>query len=174
MKLKVLKKQNGSRDCIVCGKESEASLRADFYELAGEVLACPFVARNEHQSYPGRMHGGMISAVLDETIGRAVNIREPDTWGVTGELKVRFKAPVPLGEPLLAVAVITKNIGRLFVGKGHIEDREGRILATAEATYMKLPMEQISTSPLYGWGVYPDAEPVEWIEVKGMDGYTDV
>ena len=47
-------------------------------------------------------------------------------------------------------------------------------LAEHNEEFFALPMEQISTSPLYGWGVYPDTEPVEWIEVKGMDGYTDV
>jgi len=36
-----------------------------------------------HQGYPNHMHGGMISAVLDETLGRAVQIYDTGIWGVT-------------------------------------------------------------------------------------------
>ena len=43
--------------------------------------------REEHQSYPGRLHGGISSTILDETIGRAILLLQPDVWGVTVEIK---------------------------------------------------------------------------------------
>ncbi len=57
-------------------------LRGRFYvlELAAagvpEVLGV-FTLREEHQSYPGRLHGGISTAILDETIGRAITIADP-------------------------------------------------------------------------------------------------
>ena len=33
MKYKVVKKQNGSKRCIVCGVDNELGLKASFYEL---------------------------------------------------------------------------------------------------------------------------------------------
>ena len=42
-----------------------------------------------HQSYPGILHGGIISAILDETIGLAIMITEENVLGVTVELKLK-------------------------------------------------------------------------------------
>ena len=107
MKCKVLKKQNNSDMCIVCGVENDASLKSVFYELEGGLIAGVTTPKDIHQSYPNRMHGGMISALLDETLGRAVQIGKPDIWAVTGELSVRFKKPVPLDKPVICVGKIT-------------------------------------------------------------------
>ena len=62
--------QNVSRMCIVCGVENRFGLRGRFYTVDGGELVGVFQPQVEHQGYPGRMHGGMVSAILDETIGR--------------------------------------------------------------------------------------------------------
>jgi len=144
MNLKVLKKQNNSRMCIVCGTLNSASLKCPFYELEGDIVVAPFVGQDIHQSYPGRMHGGIISALLDEIAGRAVQIAAPDQWGVTGELTVRYKRPVPLGEPLLCVGKVVRDTPHLFFSEAFIEDRDGKILATSKATYVKLAIADIA------------------------------
>ena len=72
--------------------------------------------REEHQSYPGRLHGGVSSAILDETIGRAILLLQPDAWGVTVEFSVRFRRPLPLDEEIRCVARITRDTSRLFEG----------------------------------------------------------
>ena len=71
MKYKVLKKQNVGKMCFVCGTENNLGLKTDFYELEnGELVGiCKF--KEGHQSFPGRGHGGVSAALLDETIGRA-------------------------------------------------------------------------------------------------------
>ena len=132
MKCKVLKKQNNSDMCIVCGVENDASLKSVFYELEGGMIAGVTTPKDIHQSYPNRMHGGMISALLDETLGRAVQIGKPDIWAVTGELSVRFKKPVPLDKPVICVGKITKDTSRVYIAEGFIEDEEGNILATLQ------------------------------------------
>lgn len=51
----------------------------------------------KQQSYPGRLHGGITTALLDETIGRAIMIRyEEMLWGVTVEFTTKFKKPIPI------------------------------------------------------------------------------
>ena len=144
--MKVINKQTNSKMCIICGIENPCGVKASFYEMEDNSVIALFSFKEIHQSYPERTHGGMISAMLDETIGRAIWAIEPNTWGVTANLQVKFRKPVPYEIPLKAVGSITENKSRLFKGVGRIETMEGEVLAEAEATYLKLPLSKISTS----------------------------
>jgi acyl-coenzyme A thioesterase PaaI-like protein len=140
----VLATQNVSRMCAVCGVENPVSLKGQFFEIEGGEVLGVFRPLEVHQSYPGRLHGGVASAALDETIGRAVNITEPDAWGVTVELTVRFKKPVPLDAELRVIARITRDSRRLFEGTGEIVLPDGSVAVEASGKYMKMPIEQIA------------------------------
>lgn len=144
MTRKVMSKQNVSRMCMVCGRDNDASLKARFLELEDGELLGVFSPLESHQSYPGRLHGGISSAILDETIGRAINIREPDAWGVTVELSLKYRKPVPLDDEILAVARITKDSRRIFEGSGEIVLSDGTVAVEATGRYMKLPIDRIA------------------------------
>jgi uncharacterized protein (TIGR00369 family) len=143
MKRKVVGSQNVSRMCMVCGVENHAGFQARFFELDGGDLAGVFQPRPEHQSYPGRLHGGLASALLDETIGRAINVAETQTWGVTVEFTAKFRRPVPLDREVRAVGRITKNSSRLFEGTGEIVLEDGTVAVEAFGKYLKMPIEGI-------------------------------
>lgn len=144
MKRKVLAAQNVSSMCLVCGRDNPSSLKARFYELEGGELLGVFAPLEIHQSYPGRVHGGVITAMLDETIGRAVNVDDPDAWGVTAELTVRFRKPVPLGEEVRVLGRITRDSRRLFEGSGEIILADGTVAAEATGRYMKMGIDKIT------------------------------
>ena len=169
MKLKVTKKQHNSNDCIVCGMHNHASLKASIYEVEGDMVVGLITGEECHQSYPHRMHGGIITALLDEIIGRAINIVEPDTFGVTGSLEIKFKKPVPLGKQIKVVGKVTRNTSRLFEAEGFVEDEDGNILDYAHAVYIKQPVEVIAGEKFSekDWYIIPDN--VEYIEVKNVD-----
>jgi acyl-coenzyme A thioesterase PaaI-like protein len=118
VKRKIVGAQNVSRMCMVCGTENSAGLKSRFYELEGDELLGVFTPRPEHQGYPGRLHGGIASMVLDETIGRAINIEDREAWGVTAQLTVRYRKPVPLDREVRVIGRITKDSGRMFEGTG--------------------------------------------------------
>jgi uncharacterized protein (TIGR00369 family) len=141
--LKVLGTQNVSRMCMVCGKENVAGLKGHFLELENGELLGVFHPRAEHQGYPGRLHGGVASALLDETIGRAINLANRDAWGVTVELTVRFRKPVPIGPEVRAIGRITKDSSRLFEGTGEIVLEDGSVAVSASGKYLRLPIEKI-------------------------------
>ena len=129
--------------CFVCGMDNEASLKTKYYELENKSILGLFEGKELHQSYPKRMHGGIITALLDETVGRAIQIDEPDTFGVTVELIVRYLKPVPLDETLYCVGKITEKKKILFYGEGYISNTQGEILATVSAKYMKQDVRKI-------------------------------
>jgi uncharacterized protein (TIGR00369 family) len=144
MERPVLGAQNVSRMCMVCGRDNPYSLKARFYELDGDEILGVFDPLEIHQSYPGRVHGGVISAMLDETIGRAINISEDDAWGVTVELTVRFRKPVPTGVEVRVLGRITRDTNRLFEGSGEIVLDDGTVAAEAAGRYVKLPIDRIA------------------------------
>jgi uncharacterized protein (TIGR00369 family) len=148
MKRRVLAAQNISRMCLVCGTENRAGLKARFYELDDGELLGVFRPLEEHQSYPGRLHGGIASAILDETMGRAIMITQPGTWGVTAELTIRYRRPVPLDGDVKVVARITRNAGRLFEGAGEIRLPDGSVAVEASGKYLRMPLEDITEAGL--------------------------
>ena len=64
--MKVTSKQRNSKMCMICGLENEYGLRAPFYNMEDGSVMTLFKYREQHQSYPGRVHGGLITAMLDE------------------------------------------------------------------------------------------------------------
>jgi uncharacterized protein (TIGR00369 family) len=145
MLLKVTGKQPNSKMCLVCGLKNQFGLHTNFYELDNNELLAIFKPRKEHQSYPGRLHGGIISTILDETIGRAIMIQsEGAIWGVTIDLQIRFKKPAPLDEKLRVVGRITQNSSRFFEGTGELLLHDGSVAAEGYGKYLKTPLEKIA------------------------------
>lgn len=148
MKYKIIKKQHISKMCFVCGEKNDFGLHATFYETdAGELVAL-INPSEQHQGYPGRMHGGIAASILDETIARSIcNGKNEQIWGVTLELKTRFRKPVPLGQELKIVGRVTNEGSRSFEGTGEIVLPDGEIAVSAEGKYMKVNIERIADDP---------------------------
>ena len=142
MKLKVVRKQCNSSDCIICGVNNPNGVKASFYSM--EDGSCVALARflEQHQSYPSRTHGGMVTALLDETIGRALWVEDDNLWGVTMKINVEFHAAAPYGEDLICVAKKTKRSKMFFDGVAELYDMSGKLLDRAYATYIIIPLEQ--------------------------------
>ena len=163
MKYKITGKQNNSANCMVCGTENKFSLNSRFYELDNGELAVTFRSEDWHQSYPGRVHGGIAAAVLDELIGRALGIAQPGVWGVTVELSIKYKKPIPTEADLKAIARITKNSRLIFEGEGELLLPDGSVAAHAWGKYMKMPIEKISGREFSTneWFLIEEDEPTE-------------
>jgi acyl-coenzyme A thioesterase PaaI-like protein len=148
MKYKVLKKQYISKMCFVCGVKNDFGLHANFYETDANELVALINPSEQHQGYPGRMHGGIATAILDETIGRSIcSGKDEQIWSVTLELKTKFRKPIPLGQELKIVARVTSEGTRSFEGTGEIVLPNGDIAVSAEGKYMKVNIERIADNP---------------------------
>jgi acyl-coenzyme A thioesterase PaaI-like protein len=142
---RVVAKQPNSKMCLVCGLQNNSGLQADFYELEGGQVVGRFTPAEHLQGYPGRLHGGIAAAMLDETIGRAIRLHHGDAmWGVTIELKTRFRQPIPLGVSIQAVGRITKESKRHFEGEGSLLLPDGRVAVEGSGRYLKMPIDSIA------------------------------
>lgn len=135
-------KQYNSRMCFVCGVENQAGIHAHFYQIDENTCVGRFIPAEHHQGYPGRVHGGVVAAMMDETLGRAV-WGDGNTWGVTAELTIRYKAPVPMGQTLTVVGRITSNRRRLFMAEGELLLADGTVAVVAHGKFVKLDLDQI-------------------------------
>ena len=154
-----MKKQPTSRMCFVCGESNPAGVHVRFYEQDDGSVLSRFTGAEQHQGYPGRMHGGVITAVMDETIGRAIMIKYGEAiWGVTAELTVRFRQPVPLGVELTAVGRINHEANRFFEGTGELYLPDGTVAAEATGKFVKLDMQRLGLfdPEREQWYVRPD------------------
>jgi uncharacterized protein (TIGR00369 family) len=115
-----MKQLRDNHRCYVCGRDNPAGLRVDF-EVDHEMktIRGSFKTRTEHQGYEGIVHGGILSALLDEAMAKlAFSLGMP---AVTAEITVKFKAPVTPGEELAVTGKITNAAHRLVLAEAKIK-----------------------------------------------------
>lgn len=170
VKHKVVKKQHSSKMCFVCGEKNDFGLHAKFYETEANELVALINPSEQHQGYPGRMHGGIAATILDEVIARSIcNGKDEQLWGVTLELKTRFRKPVPLGQELKVVGRVTSEGTRSFEGTGEILLQNGEIAVSAEGKYIKLNADKIANDQFVNeeWFLTESSDDPTEIEIPG-------
>jgi len=167
MRYRVKAKQENTKMCLVCGLKNPFGLRSSFFELDNDELLAVFKPMEEHQSYPGRLHGGISTAILDETIGRAIMIKHQYLWGVTIEFTTRYRKPVDLTEEIRVIGRITKVANRYFEGTGEILQKDGSVAVEGRGKYLKLPLEKIADFDFeeQEWKVVPADDDPEEVEI---------
>jgi len=141
--VKILKRQESSDDCFVCGIKNPIGFASHFYETEDGELLCLAESKFDYQSYPGRLHGGIAATLLDETMGRAILINNPGVWGVTVDMELKYKKPVPLDCTLRVIGRIEAD-RHIFTASGEVLLEDGTVAVTAKAKYMKMPVSKIA------------------------------
>ncbi len=119
--------------CVACSPESASGLKLEFHDLGdGTVRAC-FHCSTVFQGYPGRLHGGIISTILDSAMTHCLFVQGHQA--VTAELSVRFRAPVFLGQTVVAEARMARELYPLFCMEATLL-QDGELKATATAKFM--------------------------------------
>jgi uncharacterized protein (TIGR00369 family) len=151
-----MKKQPNSQMCFACGLENPIGLKMAFYEDGEGRVIAEFTPGDEHQGYPGVVHGGIVTALLDEVLGRVAIAAE--RWMVTGRLNIRFRRPIPPGETLTIVGEVVSWKKRTLEARGEIRLADGQVGAEATGTFLEIPAEKVEgmKEALAFWQVVPD------------------
>lgn len=146
--MKVVSRQRNSKMCIICGLDNPSGVKAPFYNMEDGSVMSVFKFRDIHQSYPGRVHGGLITSMLDEMGLRALWAKElsEKTFGVTISLETKFRKPVPYDEELIGKGVVIKDTPKFCESEVEIFDKNGTLLANGKTTYIKLDVDKINDS----------------------------
>ena len=127
--------------CFACGPRNPSGLRLRF-EREGDNVTTIFEGREEHQGYPGYLHGGVISALLDEVMSR-VSLLE-NRWTMTARMEVRFRRPISPGQRVKAIAARTRTARGFVEAQGRVELPDGKVAAEASGTYAFLSGETLA------------------------------
>jgi acyl-coenzyme A thioesterase PaaI-like protein len=130
--------------CWGCGSASDG-IRLPAPEIEGLTDYEAWFAFDErHQGGPGLVHGGLVSAALDEACGLLA------TWyrfpAVTARIFVRFRLPVAINTELLVRARLVQERGRRLHVDGSLTDGND-VLAEARAAFLHVPLEHFLATP---------------------------
>lgn len=126
--------------CFVCGVDNPAGLRLKFYMENGKAHA-RFTPSQHQAGFRDVVHGGVVTALLDETMGWAA-ANELKRMCMTGELTVRFVAPAPVGMALDVSACSTRSSRHLCYVAGEVRGSDGTLYARATGKFVPLSKEQ--------------------------------
>jgi acyl-coenzyme A thioesterase PaaI-like protein len=127
--------------CFVCGQRNPFGLHLVFQQDDKSIIA-DFQPREEHQGFPGVLHGGIVAAVLDETLGRTSLLSEHPEWTMTGKLEIRYRKYVPFGPLLRVRATLESTRRRMLQAKGILTLANDESIILAEATGIFLPLPE--------------------------------
>ena len=96
-------------DSPVSGSASPFSIGLRIRREADEAIGTVILAPG-WEGAPGRGHGGVVAACVDETIGGLLPVI--GTMAFTGQLTLDYIAPCPLGEPIEFRARLDRREGR--------------------------------------------------------------
>jgi acyl-coenzyme A thioesterase PaaI-like protein len=109
-----------SSGCFLCGDENSCGVRTRFY-VEGDEVCSRIVLPRHVNGYKNVAHGGVLAALLDESMGWAATVfGGSHRMYLTGELTVKYLAPVPVGEPIEIRSRLIEDAGRIAYSDGEL------------------------------------------------------
>jgi uncharacterized protein (TIGR00369 family) len=127
-----------SAGCFVCGRDNRRGLKLRFTRHGEHEVRAPCVLDHDYIGFTERAHGGVVAAVLDEALGWAT-VLAAGAFTYTVELALRYRLPVPTGEPLEVRGRVVRHTRRLTFAEGELLDAGGEVLASASGKFMAMP-----------------------------------
>lgn len=154
--------QPNSNFCFVCGLKNEAGLKLRFENTEPGHVQVQTRVCDKHQGYPGIVHGGVVAAMLDETMGRSIMSGASDTRLMfTAKMELKYRVSVPLDTNIQVRGWVVKDKGRIAQVEGEVILPDGTVAVEGSATLVAIPAEEIArleNNETLGWRVYTDEE----------------
>jgi len=140
--------------CYVCGQSNQNGLRVTFHRDGQQGSRAVYVARLEHDGWPGVLHGGITFALMDEALAWALFFQ--GLRGVTARTQANFRRPILTGTPLIIRGWTISRKRQLINARAEVrtDDATSELMAETDATMFllaedapkQLPEEELTTS----------------------------
>ena len=128
-------------NCFECCPQNPYGLKMEFYE-DGDDLVCIWDSRDNYQGWLKTLHGGIQATLMYELGGWLIN-RKLQTAGMTTNLVMKYRCPVPTGEGVkLEIRGRIKEMKRNFAFIEATLSHEGKVCSSCEMTYYCFPKEK--------------------------------
>jgi uncharacterized protein (TIGR00369 family) len=122
--------------CWICGEKNPRGLQLKFYlDKSAKIIQTSFIPTETYQGYDGIVHGGILSALLDEAMAKLAF--ELGYNAVTATLNVRFKNPAKVREKLKIRGQIAQANRRLVLAKATIHGEDGMLIAEGDSKLVR-------------------------------------
>jgi acyl-coenzyme A thioesterase PaaI-like protein len=134
---------SGFEDRAVAGRANPTSVDLEV-DFDGDEVVAEVHLRRGFEGAPGRAHGGIVAAVFDDVTGFVIGrIGQP---AFTGELTVRFLAPVPVEQPIVVRARLDgRERRKLFISADAVAGDV--VVATCKAIYITVDPSIFAGAP---------------------------
>ena len=123
--------------CVVCGHDNAQGLGLTFERRPDGSVAAEFAASEVLQGYSGRLHGGIIAALLDGAMTNCLFAQGRTAF--TAQLTVRYHQPVATTGALTIRAWLIGTRARLHHVRAELR-ADGQVKATASAKFLEAPV----------------------------------
>lgn len=118
--------------CFGCGQNNPIGLKLSF-RRDGKTVKAEFTPGKLYQGWPGVVHGGIITCMLDEAMSYAIHFEGMTC--ITARMEIKLKRLALVEEPLVITSTIIRNSRRLIETKAKVALRDGTVIAESTATH---------------------------------------
>ncbi len=120
------------KHCFVCGDQNSHGLKVKFFS-DGEVAKAEYTTGSNFQGYKDMFHGGILAALLDEVMIKAVLAKSLVV--VTAGMEIAFKKPVKIGDKIFLTGKILEQKKKIILTEGEARLVNGDVVAVASGKY---------------------------------------
>lgn len=124
-------------DCLATRPREQGGLGLHFEVLDDGSVQAAFGCDAAYQSYPDRLHGGIVATLLDSAMTNCLFAR--GVSGVTARLNIRYRHPVEIGQPVEVQAWLDRDAKPLYVLRSELR-QAGVVMALADAKFYGAPV----------------------------------
>jgi uncharacterized protein (TIGR00369 family) len=129
--------------CFVCGNENKIGINTEFH-TNGEEVYTGVTFSQDYVGYDNVVHGGVISALLDETAMWACYVKTGKLF-FTIELNIRFKRKLPPNIKTNVTGKLIQLKKSYAISESKLMDDQGNVYAVATGKYFPIPKDEMKT-----------------------------
>jgi acyl-coenzyme A thioesterase PaaI-like protein len=121
--------------CIGCGAGNPSSLKLSFlHDLRNSTVNTWLSPSHRLQGAMGTVHGGMVSLLLDEIMGKALSVQS--IKAPTAKIEVNFRRPMHIGMRYHCWSLLEGTHGRKHDVRGAIVNQQGEVIADGRGLFV--------------------------------------
>jgi acyl-coenzyme A thioesterase PaaI-like protein len=120
--------------CFACGPDAPDGMHLEFDGAGEGAVRAEITLPDRFQGWRGTAHGGIVMTLLDEAMAHACG--QIGERGMTAAMQLRFRAPVPLGVPLVVTGAVKWKRRNVIALEAAVALADGTVLATGEGSFV--------------------------------------